>query len=465
MLKKVIAFLLISSLSLSFVACKEKDPKVDPTAAPNADKTDAPVEPATVKGNIDFWLMPNSAAPDQDLLGACKAFLDKNPEVTITPTVIDWGSAWTKITAAATSGEAPDITQLGTTWVGAITYMDALADMTDKVDWSKFTDATLVTSGLMGETKKTAAPWFCETRALFYRTDACEKAGVDPSKDFATWDSYKEALKKLNGVEIDGKKLPALGMPGKNDWNVVHNFAPWIYGGGGDYLSADGKTAAFNSPEALEGIKFYSELAVEGLMDKASLEKNTSDVESAFVNGGYATSILGPWNITTLETNKKKFEANPAEGNALVDKVGVVAIPAGPKERKAFLGGSTLAIFESSKNQDASFALVNYLTDTEAQVAYATVTGNLPTNKEAYADPIFSEHPMRKVFKDQMEFAKAYPSIASWGPSETYFQQGLSKIWDNAMEVGGKYNWDKSKAAIEEVIGQVNTVIEQNKVQ
>jgi len=465
MLKKVIAFLLISSLSLSFVACKEKEePKT--TTPPAGDKTSDPADTTTtVKGNIDFWLMPNSAAPDQDLLTVCKTFQDNNPEVTITPTVIDWGSAWTKITAAATSGEAPDITQLGTTWVGAISYMGALTDLTDKVDWSKFSDATLVTSGLMGDSKKTAAPWFCETRAIFYRKDACEKAGVDPSKDFETWDSFKAALKKLNNVEIDGKKLPALGMPGKNDWNVVHNFAPWVYGAGGDFLTADGKKAAFNSAEALEGIKFYSELAVEGLMDKASLEKNTSDVESAFVNGGYATALLGPWNIATLETNKKKFEANPAEGNDLVDKVGVALIPAGPKDRKAFLGGSTLSVFESSKNKDAAIALVNYLTDTDAQVAYTDITGNLPTNKVAYENPLFSEHPLRKVFKEQMSFAKSYPAIASWGPSETYFQQGLSKIWDNAMEVNGKYNWDESKKAVEEVISQVNTVIEQNKVE
>lgn len=435
---------------------------MEPSAAPTSSEATKAPEAAKLTGKIDFWLMPNSAAPDKDLLSVCKGFQDANPDVTITPTVIDWGSAWTKITAAATSGEAPDVTQLGTTWVGAISYMNALADLTDKVDFTKFSDATLATAGLMGSDKKTAAPWFCETRAIFYRTDACQKAGVDPTKDFDTWDSFKAALKKLNNVEVDGKKLPALGMPGKNDWNVVHNFAPWIYGAGGDYIAADGKSAVFNSAEALEGIKFYSELAVEGLMDKASLEKNTSDVESAFTNGGYATAILGPWNIATLESNKKKFEANPAEGNNLVDKVGVAMIPAGPKDRKAFCGGSTLAIFDSSENKDASVALINYLTDKDAQVAYATITGNLPTNKEAYNDASIADHPMRKVFKAQMEFAKAYPSIASWGPSETYFQQGLSKIWDNAMEVSGKYDWEVSKKAVEEVISQVNTVISQN---
>lgn len=453
MLKKVIALMLVAVLALSFAACGPKDP-VEPTksADPVGEPSPADVKPVT----LTVWIMPNSGTPDQDFLDAVKPFTDANPHITVQPTVIDWGSAWTKITAAATSGEAPDITQLGTTWVAAITSMGALLDMGGKVDKGLFLEPTLETSGIRGEDAMTAAPWFAETRALFYRTDAAEKAGVDPAKDFATWDSYKAALKKLNGVEVDGKTLPALGMPGKNDWNVVHNFSWWIYGAGGDYLTADTTKAAFNTEEALQGMKFYSELAVEGLMDKPSLEKNTADVESTFANGGYATAFLGPWNIATLENNKAKGE------NDIVDKVAVAMIPEGPKGRIAFLGGSTLAIYKSTKNADAAIQLVNYLSSKEGQVAYCQKTGNLPTAKAAYEDPFIDNHPMRKVFKAQMQVAKAYPSIPGWGPSETYFQQGLSRIWDNAMGVDGAYSFDKTKQIVEEVAGQVNTVLEQN---
>lgn len=457
MLKKVIAFLLISLFSLCFIACGMDNKNPEPTLANNNDKAPEPVDPAAFSGNIKFWVMPNSASPDKDLLNVCKPFLDANPDVTITPTVVDWGAAWTKLTAAATSGETPDIAQLGTTWVGAISYMGALEDLTDVIDWSKFQESVLATSSLLGSDQRTAIPWFAETRAIFYRKDACEKAGVNPETDFATWDKFKEALQKLNNVEIDGVKLPALGMPGKNDWNVPHNFAPWIYGAGGEFVSGDGKEAKFNSPEALEGIKYYSELALEGLMDKPSLEKSTNDVESAFANGAYAVSILGPWNITTLERNKEDG------ANNLFDKVGVALIPEGPGGRKAFLGGSTLSVFNSSKNKEASIALCDYLSEKDAQVAYANITGNLPTNKEAYEDPSISGHELRKVFKEQMKYAQAYPSIASWGPAENYFKEGLSKIWDNVMGLNGAYDYEDTKKAVDEVVKQVNSIIEETK--
>lgn len=458
MLRKVITFLLISSISLSFIACGNvrKDPEQTKAPETSAAPKDL-ASPTALSGNIEFWLMSNSALPDKDLLSVCQPFLDANPDVTITPTVVDWGTAWTKLTAAASSGEAPDVTQLGTTWVGAISYMDALEDLTDKIDWSKFQDTVLDTSSLLGSDIKTAVPWFAETRAIYYRKDACEKAGVNPETDFDTWEKFKDALKKLNNVEIDGKKLPALGMPGKNDWNVPHNFAPWIYGAGGEYISADGKEAKFNTEEALEGIKFYSELALEGLMDKSSIEKSTSDVEAAFINGAYAVSIMGPWNIATIEKNK-------ADGAIdLVDKVGVALVPEGPKGRKAFLGGSTLSVFKSSKSKEVSIALCDFLSDKDAQIAYCNITGSLPTNKQAYDDESISNHPMRKVFKEQMQYAQAYPSIASWGPAENYFKEGLSKIWDNVMGVNGAYDYEVTKRAADEVVGQVNSVIEETK--
>ena len=458
MLKKVITFFLIVSLLLSLGACKKETKQSERIVSPNSTKkTQEKVKTESYSGKIKIWTMPNSSSPDNDLLNVCKPFLDANPELSITATVVDWGAAWRKLTAAATTGDAPDIAQLGTTWVGAISYMDALEDLTDHIDWSKFQESVLDTTGLHGSNKKTAVPWFAETRVIFYRKDACEKAGVNPETDFATWDKFKEALQKLNNIEIDGVKLPALGMPGKNDWNVLHNFTPWIYGAGGEFISEDGKEVKFNSPEALKGIKFYSELALEGLMDKASLEKSTNDVEAAFVNGAYAVSIIGPWNIATLEKNKEDGV------NDLIDKIGVALIPEGPAGRKAFLGGSTLSVFKSSKNKEAAIALCDYLSDKEAQIAYAKITGNLPTNKEAYEDPSISDHELFKVFKEQMKYAKAYPSIASWGPAENYFKEGLSKIWDNVMGLNGAYDYENTKKAVDEVVEKINSIIEETR--
>jgi len=41
-------------------------------------------------------------------------------------------------------------------------------------------------------------------------------------------------------------------------------------------------------------------------MDEPSLEKNTSDIESAFGDGAYATAFMGPWVISSYTKNKEE---------------------------------------------------------------------------------------------------------------------------------------------------------------
>ena len=71
----------------------------------------ASVQPLTV------WIMPNGASPKEKLEQTLSQFTQQ----TGIPTqiqVLDWGDAWNKISTALESGEkAPDILQLGTTWL------------------------------------------------------------------------------------------------------------------------------------------------------------------------------------------------------------------------------------------------------------------------------------------------------------------------------------------------------------
>lgn len=448
MKKKLISAILVGMLAISLIGCGSK-------ASTDSDSS------GTTKRNVNLsvWIMPNSGTPDKDFMEVIKPFLDQNPNIKVTPTVLDWGSAWTKITAAATSGQAPDITQLGNTWVSAVSAMGALEDLTpnykDFGGDSAFVKATLSTTGIDGKSQRYAIPWFVDTRAIYYRKDACEKAGVDPTKDFDTWDSFKAALKKLNGVEIDGKKMSALGMPGKNDWNVVHNFSWWIWGAGGEYIK-NGK-AAINSPESVQGINFYASLAADGLMPKAALEKNSSEVEALFNSGEYATIFSGAYLAQTIKTEFAKDSTKSLDPK----KVGVAIVPEGPKGRYAFFGGSDLSIFKSSKNKPEALKLLAFLASADAQVAYAKKHGNLPANAKSFDDKFVTDDPMLSVFKKQLQYGKSYPSIPGWAPSESLLQKGLSNVWDNVMGVNGAYDPAKNQKELDAAANDVNAVLSQ----
>ena len=382
---------------------------------------------------IKMWMMPNSLEPQRDIEEVLKPFEEAHPNIKVKVTVLDWGAAWTKITTAATSRDVPDIVQLGSTWVGSISGMGALWDMKEKASElggaKAFVPAAWKTSGVEGSDKITAVPWIVDARALYYRTDVFKKLGLT-ARDLDTWDSFQNTLKKIKEAKltIEGLEILPLGMPGKNDWNVVHNLAPWIWGAGGDFLSSDLKTSVLDKPEVLSGVFFYIDLVKQGLVPPEYLEFNTAQVSSNFNNGSVAMYFDGPYEVRTLTTP-------PAQGGAsdsiTAKNFAVVPYPKGPKGRFTFVGGSNLAIFDASKNKDAAWEVLKYLTaDKDAQLAYTKACGFLPAYKATFNEPYFSVDPARKVFKDAILYGKTYPCITSWGMLEPILTRRFGILWD-----------------------------------
>lgn len=382
---------------------------------------------------LKMWMMPNSLEPLRDIEETLKPFQDAHPNIKVKVTVLDWGAAWTKITTAATSRDVPDIVQLGSTWVGSISGMGALYDMKDKVkelgSGEAFIPASWKTSGIAGSNTVTAIPWIVDARALFYRTDVFKKLNLT-AKDLDTWESFQKTLDKVKKAKltIEGLEIMPLGMPGKNDWNVVHNLAPWIWGAGGDFLSPDNKASIIDSPQALQGVMFYVNLAKQGLVPPEYLELNTAQVSSNFNNGSIAMYFDGPYEVRTLTTP-------PAQGGAsdsiTARNFAVVPYPKGPKGRFTFVGGSNLAIFDASKNKEAAWQVVKYLTsDIEAQLTYTKACGFLPAYKKVFNDPYYSVDPARRVFKEAILYGKTYPCITSWGMLEPILTRRFGILWD-----------------------------------
>ena len=195
---------------------------------------------AFAQKTLEVWIMPNSPQPAEDFKALVAPF-EKAHGVEVKVTVLDWGVAWTKITTAATSGVGPDLTQLGTTWVGAISAMGVLEPVDDVLEAlggeKAYLPAVWRTTRLEGARQATAVPWFSELRAFYYRTDALRAAGVNPAEMFASWQGFEAGLARLKASSFRAPETKAplapLCTPGKNSWDVLHNAAPWVWGAGG----------------------------------------------------------------------------------------------------------------------------------------------------------------------------------------------------------------------------------------
>jgi multiple sugar transport system substrate-binding protein len=415
-------------------------------------------------GEILMWVMPNTPKPEKDMEELLAPFKAAHPDLKVKVSVLDWGSAWTKLTTAAIAGDGPDVVQLGTTWCPFLTDLGALLpidDLDKEMNVKEiFLPATYQAAKPRLSAHLTSLPWFIDVRPMFYRTDVFSQAGVD-AKSIQTWDDYMVALGKIKaaGVKHMGESIAPIGFPGKNDWNVVHNFAPWIWGAGGDFLNAKGDKCTLDSPESMKGILFYLDMVRSGLNPKTNMEKNTAQVSADFDAGRVASFFESTIKNTYLT---RPPEQGGSGGSHVAENYGVLIPPAGPKSRSLFMGGSHLAVFKSSKSPQAAKQLIKYLCgDSAAQLAHAQISGFLPAAKVVFESPYFAKDSKRKLFREIVQYGKIYPSVPYWGEIETsVLMKRLGNLFDIAAGANGPYTEEAVRAEVALAVRDIDSQIQ-----
>jgi multiple sugar transport system substrate-binding protein len=392
---------------------------------------------------LSVWIMPNGSgdhAHNFDEL--VRPFLAAHAQVEVQVTVLPWNEALGRIQKAVRGGPAPDVVQLGTTWVASIASTGGLLDLTGTYDEKLFPPAVLATTSIEGSRtqagKRFAMPWIVDTRALYYNKAICAAAGVDPSKDFATWDGFRAALQKMKQVGWNGQHPAPLGIPMTN-WDVIHNLSWWIWGAGGGFVSRRSDEPGINAPASLAGIDYYIGLYRDGLVSTEADRSDAVGVAEMLRKGNIAATIAFP--IPSLPE----------------DRFGIALIPAGSKGRFTFLGGSVLSVFKSSKHPKEAIKLLKFLSSEAAQVRYSTTTGLLPAAAAQYDELLLKLDPIRGVFVQQMQFGRAYPSIPQWGDIETVLRDGLNVVW--AFGRAPRYDGPVVRTKLDEMAKRIDVIL------
>ncbi len=333
-------------------------------------------------GTVRLWIMPNGPKPKEDMDALLKPFTEKTG-VKVDTEVVGWDVQFDRIRNAAVSGEAPDVTQAGTTQVPFFAALGGFEDINKNTEdvggEAAYPKGVWQTTQVVGRDGTWALPWFTEARAIYYRKDALKKAGVDEATAFTDWDAFRATLEKVKPVkEIGGEPIQPFGSPGKKAFDLVHHVMPFVWDAGGAELTEDDKKSAIASPEAETGVKFVADLLTAGLYDKSQLERDGTRVENQFKGGRLAVWIGGPWVLGSVKRADDENWVPVARKN-----VGIAPMPSGPVgEGFTFVGGSNLMMFKSSKNKDAAWALMKYLSQDQIQSDYASKQGMFPSRIE-----------------------------------------------------------------------------------
>ncbi|MEV4133962.1 extracellular solute-binding protein [Dactylosporangium sp. NPDC049742] len=379
---------------------------------------------------IEFWYMPyGGPVQDQAVITETEEFHKAHPNITVKAVRVPWDEALTRLSTASTSGEGPDVTVLGTTWVAGFSSIGALRpysieeiaavggeDVFAKASWSS--------SHLITSQEITALPWLIDIRALFYRTDVLRKLGLDPKEAFATWDSFEETLQKIKASDAGVAPL-AIGL--QNNFGIIHNVAPFIWGAGGDLIKDDGTKSMLAEPAAVDGVTYYQRLI--GLYDDPkAMALSSSDVPRAFAEGTGAITIDNSQSVA-------EFASDPSRAGL---KAGwsTAPMPAGKAGRFGFLGGSNLGILKEAKHPEAAFEFVRYLTGKASQQRYSVNSGLWPARTEAIEGTKLATEPEYAAFREMIPHGKMYPSVSAWIIVESVIAKDLRELWSAPGALG-----------------------------
>ncbi len=226
------------------------------------------------------------------------------------------------------------------------------------------------------------APKDFSTLALEINTDMWTAAGLTDADIPTTWDQLTSVAQKLTANGVTG-----LGFSGE-----YARIGAFLAQAGGTMTNADGTTATVDSAENLAGLTYVQDL----LKSKA---------------GAYASTLGAGWGGEAFGTQKAAMtiEGNWITGAMANDypdvKYKVVELPAGPGGKGTLQFTNCWGIAADSKNQEAAIALVEKLTSTDDQLAFAKAFGVMPSVKSA-ADGWKALYPDGGAFIDSADYAQ-----------------------------------------------------------
>lgn len=208
-------------------------------------------------------------------------------------------------------------------------------------------------------------------QGVMYRTDILEALGIDAppvgtSEDW-TWEAYLDILRRIEGEEIDGRRIYPTVVCGAQPGPIVHMFTQLTASHGADWFTSfPGAPWDFEPTiggEAWErSVEIYRELY--RLSPPESINYVWFDAGTRFSAGDIAMFYW--WTPYFYLIKNNGYMTGVA--SEIMDSYATAALPKAPGvEQTISIGGWSLGVPSSSANQEAGYAFVKWATSAATQ--------------------------------------------------------------------------------------------------
>ena len=343
---------------------------------------------------VEFWALGREGEVVAELI---PEFERRNPDIKVVLQQMPWIAAHEKLLTAVVGDATPDLAQLGNTWVPEFVTVGALDELSSlNVDRSDYFPGIWATNVVDG--KLYGAPWYVDTRVMFYRKDILASVGYPRGP--RTWSEWMDCMDRL---KREKKSRYGILMP-TNEHDSLEVLA---MSNGSTFLKENGTRGAFEDPPFREAFAFYIEMFKRGFAP-AITNVEVANLYQQFARADFVMHMTGPWQVAEF---RRRLPANMQHTWATAP---LPARDASAPTGTSMAGGSSLVIFRGSKHKAAARKLVEYLSEPAQQIRFYELCGDLPARRSAWRAPALANDPYFPAFREQLERVAPFPPVAEW---------------------------------------------------
>jgi multiple sugar transport system substrate-binding protein/raffinose/stachyose/melibiose transport system substrate-binding protein len=396
---------------------------------------------------LTYWASNQGASieVDKKVLQPELDKFEKQTGIKVKVEVVPWSDLLNRILTATTSGQGPDVLNIGNTWSASLQATGALlpwnASNFAKIGGKdRFVDSALGSTGAQGK-DPAAVPLYSMAYALYYNKKLFADAGL--AKPPATWDELIADGKKLSK---DGKW--GLGAEGSNPSENIHHTFVFAKQHGADFFTADGKPD-FTSDGTVAAVKQYVDLmAKDKIIAPGNAEYAQNQSVSDFAKGKTAMLL---WQSASSNL-KSQGMSDDAYGIAPVPVQS--GTPGTGTNVNSMVAGINLAVFKNTHNLDGATKFVKFMTSDAEQKILNTAYSTIPPVKTSQTDATFNT-PANAILKDTLaQSAVALPQVADESQFETAVGTAVKELFA-AAAAGRAVTTESVKAELEKAQQQM----------
>ncbi|MEU6552188.1 sugar ABC transporter substrate-binding protein [Streptomyces sp. NPDC046915] len=374
---------------------------------------------------LTYWASNQGAsiAVDKKVLQPELDKFEKQTGIKVKLEVVPWSDLLNRILTATTSGQGPDVLNIGNTWSASLQATGALLPWDAKNfgrigGKDRFVDSALGSTGAAGK-DPAAVPLYSMAYALYYNKKIFADAGI--AKPPATW-----AELAADGRKINAKGKSALGAEGANVSENIHHVFVFAKQHGADFFTADGKPDFTNDGVVAAVQQYVGLMAKDKAIPTSDAEYAQNQSVSDFAKGKLAMLL---WQSASSNLKSQGMSE---------DQYGIAPVPVqsgtpgAGAQVNSMVAGINLAVFKNTHNLDGATKFVKFMTGDAEQKILNTAYSTIPPVKSAQSDTAFTT-PSNAVLKDTLaKSAVALPQVADESQFETAVGTAVKELFADA---------------------------------